>query len=244
MEGIADLYAGVRQDLAARAGRNVRPRDFVVRFREYAGLRNIIYDRGTHYEVRLSALLRAAPLDVQSSLARVLLGKIDRRLETTRADADAYRAWARQPYIDAESERLRRERGWKRMGSPQGRVHDLEALFHLINADYFEDRIDKPRLGWTLQRGRSLYGHQDPAHGTIVINRWLDHPRVPVDVVGSVLHHEMLHIQHGVRRGPSGRRILHSREFRADERTWRAHAQAQRFLKDLAHRRIRLHWFD
>jgi hypothetical protein len=58
--------------------------------------------------------------------------------------------------------------------------------------------------------------------------------------VEDILHHEMLHIRHGVRFGPGGRRVLHPRAFRQDEQRYAHHAAAKRWLNDLETHRIRL----
>lgn len=240
VDGLETLYAETRHALGRIGGLQLREKSFQVSYRPYAGLRNVIFDRRGSYEVRLSELLRQAPTEVHESLAKILLGKIDRRLRVSLADRRPYLEWARAPQTNVQHEALRRARGYKRMLPPRGHVHDLEALYERLNQLYFEGTLPQVRLGWSVQGSRRLYGHQDPTHQAIVLNQRLDHPRVPELVVASVLHHEMLHLQHGVAYGPGGRRVLHSRAFKRDERTFAQHLEARSFFRDLESGRIRL----
>lgn|GEM_PF-615188 len=238
------LYAHARLELGAARGMRLRPKPFRVLFRPFAGIRGTIYHRGDHYEVRVSDLLRDAPADVHTALAKLLVGKMERRLRASNTEKAPYLAWCRDPANLSRHEETRRQRGRKRLAPAQGRAHDLERLFDRINADYFAGALARPRLGWSLATSRSLYGHHDPVHDAIVLNRMLDHPRVPENVVADILHHEMLHIKHGVTHGASGRRVLHSRAFRVDERRFAGHDEAKRWLRDLEARRIRLRPFQ
>lgn len=215
-------------------------KDFRVGFYPYAGLKSTIYHRGDHYEVRLGDLLERAPLQVHYSLACILLSRVDRRLHLTHAERLAYQDWSRSPVVTEAHEAARRERGTKRLDPPQGKVHDLSPMYHRLNREYFGAMLPPVTLGWSLGRSRSIWGHHDDAHRAIVLNRILDHPRVPPTVVECILYHEMLHHAIGPQQGPTGRRILHSAEFRRRERVYRDYANAQRFLKAVAERRIRL----
>lgn len=240
MEGLPALYGEVRRALGERLGMRLRPRRFDVRFRPYAGVRATIFDRRGHYEVRMGEILRDAPAEVHESLAKILLAKIDRRLRILPPDRAPYGAWMRSPAVAERHDALRRARGRKRLGPARGTVYDLEVLYDRINRDWFGDSLPRVRLGWSLRPSRHLYGHHDPAHGAIVINRLLDHPRVPQAVVASILLHEMLHVKFGVRYAAGGRRVLHPPELRAEERGHPDYPAARRFLRDLEARRIRL----
>lgn len=244
MEGLEALYGRVRLQTGTERGFRLREKPFKVAVRPFAGVRGVILDEGDHFMVRISDLVVDAPPEVHESLARLLIGKIDRRLASSRSEQRAWRLWARSPEVSARHDAARAARGRKRMAHGAGRVHDLDMLFERLNHEYFGGGLKRPRLGWTLQASRSLYGHHDPAHDAIVINRRLDHPRVPEEVVASILHHEMLHLVHGVRVGAGGRRIVHPKSFRRDEAAYRHHAEAKRFLADVERGRIRLRAAD
>lgn len=213
---------------------------FRVRFFPYAGLTSTIYQRPDHNDVRLADLLQGAPLAVHYSLACILLSKLDRRLHITRAERAAYETWSRMPSVVGAHQAARRTRGAKRLDPPWGHVHDLTLLFHRLNRAYFRGLLPCIALGWSRHRSRTLWGHHDDAHSAIVINRMLDSPRVPSYVVESILFHELLHHKFGPQFGPTGRRVLHSRAMREEEKRYAQYEPAQRFLRDVADRRIRL----
>lgn len=240
MEALQAVYRDAFTMLRHRAFLPSGSADFQVRFYPYAGLKSTIYQRRRHYEVRLADLLERAPLPVHYSLACILLSKLDRRLRLRPADRHAYENWSREPSVLEAHETARRVRGSKRTDPPQGATHDLVGLFEGLNERYFNGLLAPIRLGWSRSRSRSLWGHHDDAHKTIVLNRMLDSPRVPAYVVESILYHEMLHDVIPARYGRGRRRILHSRQFREAERLFADYEAAQRFLKDVAGRRIRL----
>lgn len=240
MEGLQAVYQEAFTMLRHRAFLPGGGAEFQVRFFPYAGLKSTIYQRRRHYEVRLADLLERAPLPVHYSLACILLSKLDRRLRLRPADRHAYEHWAREPSVVEAHEAARRSRGRKRVDPPQGATHDLLALFAGLNERYFNGLLPTLQLGWSRARSRSLWGHHDEAHKTIVLNRMLDSPRVPVFVVESILFHEMLHDVIPARYGRGRRRILHSRQFREAERLFAEYDEAQRFLKQVASRKIRL----
>lgn len=234
------VYREAYTSLRHRSLLRSRGADFRVTFYPYAGLKSTIYQRNGHYEVKLGDLLERAPLPVHYSLACILLSKLDRRLQIGRAERIAYEEWSRHPTVVKAHEDARRERGTKRLEPPQGSAHDLTLLFHRLNREYFQALLPRVTLGWSRARSRSIWGHHDDAHQAIVLNRVLDSPRVPAHVVGSILYHEMLHHKIGPQYATSGRRILHSREFRRQEKLYAEYEDAQRFLKAVASRKIRL----
>jgi hypothetical protein len=234
------VYREAFTSLRHRALLPGRSKDFRVAFYPYAGLKSTIYLRRDYYEVRLGDLLEKAPLTVHYSLACILISKIDRRLRLTAAERLAYTEWARSPTVTQAHEAARRERGNKRFDPPQGAAHDLTPMYHRLNREHFSGLLPPVTIGWSRGRSRSIWGHHDDAHQAIVLNRVLDHPRVPSYVVECILYHEMLHHAIGPQYGPTGRRILHSREFRRREKLFVQYEEAQRFLKQLASRKIRL----
>lgn len=234
------VYREAFTSLRHRSLLSGRGNDFRVGFYPYAGLKSTIYHRGDHYEVRLGDLLEKAPLTVHYSLACILLSKLDRRLRLTRAERLAYEQWSRSPVVTEAHAAARRERGAKRIDAPAGQTHDLTPMYHRLNREYFSALLPPITLGWSRGRSRSIWGHHDDAHQAIVLNRVLDHPRVPVHVVGCILYHEMLHHAIGPQFGKTGRRILHSREFRRRERLYTQYEDAQKFLKLVAARKIRI----
>lgn len=237
---LAGLYEQTRLEMGRQRGRRLRHKTMRVRYYPYAGLHSAVWDRGDHWEVRLSDLLEHAPQHVHQSLARSLIGMMDNRLKATRQEEADYVAWSRHPDVQELHERARRARGRKPMTSPRGRYFDLDAMFDQLNATYFQNQLRKPKVGWSRKVSRTLWAHHDAAHDAIVINRLLDHRRVPDHVVESVLYHEMLHIRFGIKYAPGGRRIIHSREFKHEEARFQLQESAASFLKEVEAGRIRL----
>ncbi|MDP2344543.1 MAG: hypothetical protein Q8O67_26560 [Deltaproteobacteria bacterium] len=118
----------------------------------------------------------------------------------------------------------------------RGRVHDLEPLFRTINERYFDDAVGA-EIGWgqagvpTRRSRRSItFGSYDHRARRITIHPVLDASHVPAVVVGRIVHHEMLHAKLGEGKTASGRRIVHSRQFREEEATYDAAREADAWI--------------
>lgn len=121
-------------------------------------------------------------------------------------------------------------------GAWKGAVHDLLEHYDAVNARYFGDRI-VAEIGWsqpgapTGRRRHSItFGSYDHRARRIVIHPVLDAGHVPPLVVARIVHHEMLHAKHGEARTESGRRIVHSKAFRAEEATFDGARDADAWL--------------
>ena len=118
----------------------------------------------------------------------------------------------------------------------KGRVHDLEPLFAAINAQYFGGAISA-EIGWGLagspqrrSRRSITFGSYDHRARRITMHPVLDAPHVPVLVVARIVHHEMLHAKIGESRDAHGRRVVHSKQFRAEEATFEGATVADAWL--------------
>ena len=113
---------------------------------------------------------------------------------------------------------------------PRGRVHDLAHVFRDLNERCFDGAIDAT-IGWSrapLGRRRrtikmGVYYHDSR---TIRIHPALDQPIVPPYVVEFIVYHEMLHQVCPAEVGPVGKKIVHTRTFRARERSHPDHERA------------------
>lgn len=121
-------------------------------------------------------------------------------------------------------------------GAWRGAVHDLMTHFDDINGRYFDNRI-AAEIGWsqpgaptTRRRSSITFGSYDHRARRIVIHPVLDAEHVPPLVVARIVHHEMLHAKHGEGRTESGRRVVHSRAFRAEEATFEGAAVADGWI--------------
>ena len=205
-----------------------------VRFRPYARMRSRVrFDRdGMRILADLSDLLLEAPRSTLESLAELLLSKLY-GMPVPQDARDAFNRWANQPENHRRRLETERARGRKRMLSPKGRTHDLDALFDHLNERLFDRSLHKPALGWSPQTSRRRLGHYDAAHDAIVISRILDQPEAPRLALEYVLYHEMLHVKHPVRLS-EGHRCVHTPEFLADERRFPGGDEAKRLLRKIS----------
>jgi hypothetical protein len=137
--------------------------------------------------------------------------------------------------MEAAIDRTRRERGSKRLADPAGSHHNLERLFDQVNEEYFGGEIARPQLAWSRTASRTILGHYDAAHHTIVLSKRLDREVVPDFVVEYVMFHEMLHIKHPVEicKGPTAKRKVHPRAFREEEKRFKRFSEIKLALKGL-----------
>ena len=209
-----------------------RPPQFAVEFYPYANLTHSIRLRQDTAHVRLSDLLRNAPLEVTEAAAAILLSRLYRR-RLPREIADAYRKYSQARSTRRKLHAVRRKRARRRVRSAQGKSYDLAAMFDKLNQQYFRGTLPRPKIGWSTRRWRSQLGVFDPALDEIALNAALDKPQVPEYVVAYVLYHEMLHRKHPIKLARC-RLEAHSREFRAEEKKFRHYRRAMKFLKQFA----------
>ena len=216
--------------------REVRPRapmpEFDLRFYPFANINNTIRLAEGKLKLRLSDLLEGAPEPVLRAIVHILIAKIYRKPIDTAA-ATRYRRYIGSQAMQESAQQVRQLRGRKRLESPKGEHYDLEAIFDELNVRFFHGLLGRPQLSWSGERARRLLGHYDAAHNVIIVSKVFDHARVPRYAVEYLLYHEMLHLKHPVTRGKAGRRLVHPKSFREDEKLFPHLEEAQRFLKTL-----------
>ena len=220
------------QRMYTRLNCDGRPPHFHVEFFPYANLAHSIRLRHDTACVRLSDLLRNAPLEVLEAAAAILLSRLYRRRLPAEI-SELYRKYAQARATRRKLHALRQTRARRKMKPPRGRIHDLEPLFEELNRDYFSGNLPKSKIGWSTHRWRSQLGIFDPALDQIIINSALDRPNVPEYAVAYVLFHEMLHRKHPIKLARC-RLEAHSREFRLEEKRFSDCARAMKFLKRLS----------
>jgi len=187
--------------------------------------------RSVHY-VRLHRGFAAAPLAVLEAVACYLGGG---RLTARRA-----------ALIDRFIDGIRPSRRPARADPvvARGRVHDLAAILVKTIQHHLEGsssaRITWSRAPSSRRRRTSIrLGSYCEELGLIRIHPALDQDFVPEFFVESVVHHELLHEKHGLERTASGRRIIHSAAFRAEERAHPEYARARQWERQNIHRLLR-----
>jgi hypothetical protein len=219
----------------ARVFRRLRPRtklpEIRVEFARWANANAQIKLEDGVLLVRIADTLEAAPGDVHEALAEILLAKMYRR-PCSRAANDRYRRYLNRGDVRRNLDRVRQARGRKLIEHPQGEHFNLEEMFEELNFRYFFGLMARPAIGWSRQVSRTLLGHYDPSHNTIVLSRILDGADTPRVAVEYVLFHEMLHLRYPAEhRGP--RRCVHTPAFKAAEKQFERLREAKDVLKKL-----------
>jgi hypothetical protein len=224
--------AALFQRVFTRLGCGGRPPRFRVEFYPYASLTLTIRRREDVVYVRFSDLLQRAPIHVFEGAAALLLGRVYRRT-APRELVEPYLAYARSDRTRRRISTMRRSRVRLASVGPQGRHFDLEKMFGELNERYFAGALRRPHIGWSTRRWRRQFGCYDPGPNQILLNRRMDHPRVPLVAVEYVLYHEMLHVKHPTRRSGCSL-VSHSPEFRAEEKQFAEFDRARKILDQLA----------
>jgi hypothetical protein len=199
-----------------------------VRFYPFVGINHTIRIRDGIVFVRISDMCRDMPMVGHEALALILVAKMLRK-PISREAVSVYSKLTDAPEMREQASENRRKRGKKVITPAKGAVYDLDEIFDRINAAYFQGTIPRPVLSWSAQKTYHRLGHYSADHNTIVISRSFDDKRVPLYVVESVMHHEMLHIYHPARI-VNGRRYSHTPAFRRDERRFADFDKAENWI--------------
>jgi len=203
-----------------------------VEFFPFAGLTHTARLRENRLLIRVSDLLADAPEQVLGSLALILLAKIYRRHVDASHHAH-YRAFILGGEMQQRARTARTVRGrGPRPAIAKGRWQNLDANFDRVNAEYFEGKLERPRLAWSRTRSRRILGRYDATHHTVFISLLFDSTRFPDFVIDYVLYHELLHIRHPSRAGDC-RLINHTPDFRAEERKFKDYKKATDWLRKI-----------
>lgn len=225
---------GRLEDIFRAAHRHIRPRtavpEFRVSFYPFAGLSHTVRIQSGVLHVRISDLLEDAPSEILASIAYILLSKLYRK-KIDSAYQRLYRTFAGTEDMQQRIRGIAHSRSRKLRSKPDGRHFHLEGLFDRLNARYFDGGLRLPTLTWSSRSSRYTLGRYDSVRDSITINRMLDAADVPEYVVEYVVYHEMLHMKHPSRLGES-RRVVHSREFRRDEKLYEHFRAAKVWLKE------------
>lgn len=114
-----------------------------------------------------------------------------------------------------------------------GMTHDLAASFGRVNSQYFQGRMDRPRLTWSRTFTGRKFGHYDPVRDTVMVSATLDRASVPECVVDFIMYHELLHKRHGIG-WRSGRARVHTPAFKQQEQRFDQYEEAEAVLKEIA----------
>ena len=222
-----DLFLRVFEELKPRT----EPPRIIVEFKAFANANSSIRLAEGTLLVRIGDVLQSAPAPILEALAYLLMGKLYRK-PIPKMYSERYRRYLNRKDMRRNLQLVRQSRGHKLVSEPKGKHYDLEAMFEDLNFRYFHGLMSRPSLGWSRRASRTMLGHYDPSHNTIVLTKLLDGPNVPKLAVEYVLFHEMLHLRFPVEhRG--ARRCVHTAEFKEAERQFSGFEQAKQLLKQL-----------
>jgi hypothetical protein len=217
----------------ATAHRELRPRtpvpEIKIEFFPFAGLNHTVRRHEDRLIVRVSDIFVDAPPEVYRSLALILLAKLYRKAVDSSYHR-IYRNFTLTEDIQERARLARMKRGRRVHGRGAcGSYFDLEFLFNHLNHEYFGGSLVQPRLSWSAKKSRRVLGRYDATHNIIFISNALDMRNIPAYVVEYVVFHEMLHLKHRIRVRDS-RMIIHTPEFRAEEKRFLQYEQAKVWL--------------
>ena len=223
------------EQVFARVFRDMRPRTALpsvrVQFRGYANANAQVKLENGALDVRMADTLAAAPQTVIEALAEILLSKLFRR-PVHASSNDRYRRYLNRHDVRSSLDQVRQVRGRKRVEPPQGTCYNLEEMFEELNFRYFHGLMARPVLGWSPFESRTMLGHYDSSHNTIVLSRILDRPQPGRLAAEYVLFHEMLHIRYPVEHN-GARRCVHTRAFKEAEKQFEKLREAKALLRRL-----------
>lgn len=205
-----------------------------VRFYPYIGINHTIRVRNGKVFVRLAEICEDAPLEVQRSLAFILVSKLLRK-RISPTVSKSYREFSKSVELREKAIENKRIKGRKIITSSKGDFYDLDSIFERLNLLYFNNKIKKPTLSWSRDKTFRILGHHDATHETIIVSRSLDDKKVPLYVVEYIVFHEMLHIVHPVYH-ENGRRFIHTPKFRSDEKKFAYFNEAESWIDKNIHK--------
>src|SRR3989304_5217782 len=133
-------------EIFREAFRALRPRTPVpeveVNFRPYADVNNVIRVRDGRLLVGLSDLLQGAPSSILEAIAFILIAKLYRKPIPKRYQL-RYRHFLNRRSVRRQGQALRRVRGRKWLGTPQGKHFSLEEIFEELNQRYFGGQLQR-----------------------------------------------------------------------------------------------------
>ena len=223
------------EEVYAIVFRSLKPRTplpvIKVEYCKFAGANSFIKLTDGQLDVRVTDILEGAPYAIQEALAHILLSKLFRK-PVQKQYSSRYRSYFNRVEMRRTMHLVRQQRGRKHVSGPEGEHHDLCALFEELNVRFFNGLMARPNLGWSRKVSRSILGHFDPSHNTIIISRIFDKPEIPKRALDYVMFHEMLHLRYPVE-SRGARRCIHTPEFKAAEKQFPDLKQAKELLKSL-----------
>jgi hypothetical protein len=217
---LTELFERVHQEELLRRRRKVE-----AIFYPYRSLRHTIEWTPWRIRVKVSQYFRGAPIQILEYAAIILLSKVY-KLPVDREISRTYRIYLDRLHDEIPQSKRKHPGGYSSFGSN----FDLQRLFDDLNREYFENKIQRPILGWSKGKSYTRLGFYDAKRNLLVVSRIFDQPSVPEQVLRYLLFHEMLHIFYPTIRREE-RRIIHSAEFKKTEHRFPGFIEIQKWIK-------------
>ena len=132
-------------------------------------------------------------------------------------------------FIRQNSHLLRQKAPVRTRQRSAGQHYCLKTIYESLNKEYFEGKISAS-ITWGRSNSRQrvkmrTLGSYHAETNTIRINPLLDKKTVPAYFLEFIVYHEMLHAYVGITTR-NGRRSIHSKEFRLQERKFKHYGKA------------------
>jgi len=187
--------------------------------------------RNERLQVLISDIVQDCPDETAAAILSVVLASQYRRKFPDDA-WETYLRFRREPTIVKRAQVLFLARNRSITPVPKGGVFDLDEVFRGLNLIYFDNRLPRPALAWTIGHARNTLGYYLEDYDIIVINSVLDKRKVPRYAIEGVLYHEMLHKQQETLAHDGGRRRHHPPAFLAAERRFLLYEPARKWCED------------
>jgi hypothetical protein len=190
-------------------------------FYPYKSVSNTISWSGKHLFIRVSDKLRSAPPYIIEIAAHILLSKLYKKRPERRL---------RQVYNAYCDNLIPQKTNPPRDYKSEGNYFDLRKRFDYLNNIYFQSGLRVKNIGWSKRISLTRLGFYDRKRDLLVISSVFDERSIPSEVVDYLIFHEMLHIKYPVITR-NGRRIIHSRKFRAVEKEFPDFPKIQKWME-------------
>lgn len=197
-----------------------------VSYYPYKNINHTIRIRLKTIYIKLSDKIQNAPDEIQLAVIRILLDKLF-KIPVDKKIRHDYLNYVDQNILPTLPEK---KHNAIEHYTAEGRFFNLEDVFNKVNGTYFAGNISKPMLGWSMQNSTRRLAFYDHERDLIVVSRIFDSRRTPASVVEFLMYHEILHILIPVVK-KNGRRIIHPKEFRVEEKKFPEYESVQKWLK-------------
>ena len=218
------LYKVIRQE--ADLISSYRKKNLLLRVSGSSRLYHSVRIRGRAIIVQISLTSLEMPDEYFSLLMKILFSRLAKKpvLKTWKSQLLNYENNFQEKHTKPVKSNGRRL-------NPEGKYYNLSQIFQQLNRQYFKNNLSQPNIGWSQNKNRYRLGSYDHSQQKIIISKILDNRDIPEFVVDGIVYHEMLHQVHPIQK-KNGRRIIHCKYFKIDEKKFKEHVKLQKWIKE------------